>query len=224
MERFNIEKILQQATESEKLFRETNPYPRVPKNYKKTLKWFEQSKAEVKESLKISNIQKSTYVTTPGHCSLSTLDQLESIKLKDMYVNMRHLGKYLLCRVVQDPFYITSMITLVEDEDGDVESVWLYNFTTSYDINPADLLPENTVIAIKEPFLKSMVEDKTKCMIRVESPTDVVILNDYNGVSKWVINQNTATFDEFNNCGNRYFVAKDYRKAIKQYSNALKVH
>ena len=133
------------------------------------------------------------------------------------------MGKFLLCRVRADPYLMEAMHFLVEDEDGEVEKLAIHNYTTSYETDPADVFPENTVIAIKEPYLKIMIDKKNRHLIHVDSPTVVVVLDDYShSVIKWMTPM-SRSLDQINDTGNLFYVAKKYRQAIKEYTQALKV-
>lgn len=212
------------AAGTEKLIRETVPYARPRKNYTKTLDSYIATKNYYENQTKITPEQKINQLTGPRHCSVRRLDQLEPIRLKDMYVNKHHIGKYLLCRTIVEPFYMTAMSLLVEDEDGKIENLSIYNYSTSYDIPPSDLLPLNTVMIIKEPYLKIMIHDNNNYFIRVESPTDIVILDDDgHSVQKWKIQLPKRTYSELNERGNKCFVTKQFRQAIRLYNQALKV-
>jgi hypothetical protein len=68
---------------------------------------------------------------------------------------------------------MVAVATCVEDEYGDVEKIAIYNEREA--INPDDLLPVGTIMAVKEPFYKTAVNgDYT---IRVDHPSDVVYLD-----------------------------------------------
>lgn len=160
-------------------------------------------------------------VTAPKHCSLKRVDELKPILLKDMYVNKVHHGRYLRCKIVGEPFYLTGISMLVEDETSDVENVTVYDYTTSYDIEPSSVLPMNSTIIIKEPFLKTMISENNNFYIRVESPTDIVILCSSASSLKHPV---LMSYEQLNDLGNRAFKTKEYRDAIQNYDMALKVY
>lgn len=218
----------QRAFETEQLIAKTKPYPRPKKNRSEVISRHDYTRAHTLASLAKSGKyqMKINQVTTPKHCSVKRLDQLEPIRLKDMLVNQTHTGKYLLCRIVGRPYYMTGMTMLVEDEDDEVEIVSAYNYTASYDVDPAQVLPVNTVVAIKEPYLKIMISDHSNYYIRVESPTDIVVLDDeQHQVDKWKSNDNKSlTYEQLNDLGNKAFVKKEFYQAIRQYNLALKVY
>ena len=46
-----------------------------------------------------------------------------------MYVNKVNYGKFLTCRTLMEGFKMVATAFLVEDENGDVEEVCLYNYS-----------------------------------------------------------------------------------------------
>lgn len=170
----------------------------------------------------------STYkypqVNSYKHCSLSHLDELEPIRLKDMKVNKHHVGRSLLCRVIAKPYIGLSLRVLVDDEDGgQAEILELFNYMHDYRIDPVELFPEYTVLVIKEPYLTTVMWEESDTCIQVESPTDVVIL-DKHEIKKWKNPEEPElAYEQLNDLGNKFFVAKQYRNAIRHYTRALKV-
>lgn len=63
---------------------------------------------------------------------------------------------------------------LVEDLNGDIEEVGLYNFRPVLD-GDGSWLPAQTILAIKEPYLKYGLYSNV--FIRVESPSDVLFID-----------------------------------------------
>lgn len=195
------------------------PYPRPRRDYRVALKSYKQMKScrDRENYAPLFN-----WMSGPRHCSLKPLDQLTPIRLSDMHVNKRHEGKYLKCRVVAEPIMMASMNTLVEDEDGQVEILCVYNLSPSYTVDANDFLPLHTVLIIKEPLVKLMVQDNNY-YIRVESPSDVVFVEDVD-VEKWRIQTpNTLSYEQLNDLANGLFLKKEYRKAVRHYTQALKV-
>lgn len=222
-----LDKCGSRAFETERIVRRTKPYERPSKNYMKTYMEFSMAKMQTQQKAKSGDVElKLNTVTCPRHCCVKSIDELEPIRLSEMMVNMHHKGKYLLCRTIVDPMYMTALTTLIEDENGEIEILSLYNCSPSYDIDPADLYPANTVLMIKEPYLKIMIHDNKDFYIRVESPTDLVILdNEECGVPKWsvILDEPTFSFNDLVRLGNNVLAAKEYRIAIKRFTQALKV-
>lgn len=121
----------------------TVPYPRISKDYASSCQRYKGLSAtnfndpvvHMFMSKAISNI----HVSEPRYGSVRRLDELEAIRLKDMLVNKRHTGKFLLCRVLANPFLMPAMHFLVQDEDGEVEDLAVYNYMTRYVIDPGKI-------------------------------------------------------------------------------------
>ncbi len=122
------------------------------------------------------------------HFCQKDLKDLKSINLKDMTVNKIHSGYYLECIVFSKPIYNCGLDFFVKDKDDQIESVILYNYESKFsNIDPNILMPIGTRLIIKEPYLqtvftvKSLKEDcnlekEEEFVIRIESPTDVIVL------------------------------------------------
>lgn len=213
------------AVESEQLIStNTVPYPRTSKDYASSCTRFKgMSEVNFNDPVfhQVFAFKMVQQINEPRYGCVRELNELEPIRLKDMLVNKRHIEKFLLCRVLPNPYLMPAMHFLVQDEDGEVEDLAIYNYLSKYDIDPDKVYPENTVIAIKEPFLKIVKDDGVKNTIYVTSPTDVIVLDDHS-VEKWKI-PISRSFDELNDDGNRSYVTKDYQQAIRHYTQALKV-
>ena len=225
------------SVRTERLISEKKPYKRPYKDYTSTmfqnmltLKQTEQNQARSKEQTKGENAVDVRFnkITAPRHCSLKQVDELKPIVLEEMYVNKVHNGRYLLCRIVAKPFYLTGISMIVEDTNGEIENVTVYDYTTSYDIEPSDVFPIGSTIIIKEPFMKTMISDHNNYYIRVESPSDIV----FTSAEKWQQNNciDSSRFDyqlsynQLNEFGNRCFGRKEFREAIRYYNKALEVN
>lgn len=130
-------------------------------------------------------ILRTNYITAKRHsCTAASLLELSEIRLQDMEVNKIHLGCYVTCRVIAEPFYSSGMHVLVQDGNGDVEQVVLYNYEVyeACSLEAKFILPVGTQIMIKEPHLQLFGLDVSWDFgIRVDSPTDVVVLVDQSG-------------------------------------------
>lgn len=58
-----------------------------------------------------------------------------------------HSGRYLVCRTITDPLAMVGTMAVVEDLNGDVETISMGNFR----INPCDTswLPHGTILIVK---------------------------------------------------------------------------
>ena len=86
-----------------------------------------------------------------------------------------HQGRYLLCRTIEEPYRVNALMSIVEDETGQIALLSLYNYAKHLKDNPDPYLPMNTILLIKEPYFKATVNDAA--MIRCDSPSDVIIID-----------------------------------------------
>src|SRR3954454_25021333 len=86
------------------------------------------------------------------------------MSIVDLRVDSIPIGRFLLCRVIAKWMKLSALITLVEDPEGNVERLALYNlYVESSDITKKDestlsftdqFLPLGTQLAIKNPSYK----------------------------------------------------------------------
>uniref|UniRef100_A0A915EGQ0 Uncharacterized protein n=1 Tax=Ditylenchus dipsaci TaxID=166011 RepID=A0A915EGQ0_9BILA len=69
-----------------------------------------------------------TIVTGQCHSSTTPLNELKPMTLSQMKVPMVHTGRYLACRSVTEQYVIVATAVLIEDLNGEVEDLSLYNF------------------------------------------------------------------------------------------------
>nr|CAG8618644.1 14977_t:CDS:2 [Entrophospora candida] len=141
------------------------------------------------------------------------------ISIANLELDKVHTNKFLLCRVITRCCKMASLMTIVEDPEGDAVKIALYNWVKQSDIPlkyrnklfPVDkvsmLLPIGTKIAIKNPYYK-IATDGTP-MIRSDNPGEIII-----------IDQNKKLFNGVK-CGNDYFKSGNFASAIGEYSNGI---
>lgn len=140
---------------------------------------------------------------------------------------MLHTGYYLPCRSLTDATLTESLGTavIIEDTDGNVEELELYNFVSKF--NPNWLKP-GTIMLIKEPYLKFGTA-KERVVIRVDSPSDVVFVNETDekllrqaNALSWFKSE-ILNFEELKKKANILFIKKDYECTLEFYERALVV-
>ena len=100
---------------------------------------------------------------------------LEPITKRDMRLDRTHVGKALICRTVALPLPWSSVQLVVEDSDGDLIRLSLYNCSTVRDAARLDkLLPEGSVLLIKHPYYMIAVDGMP--MVRCDNPANVMVL------------------------------------------------
>ncbi|KAF8285315.1 hypothetical protein DL93DRAFT_2069446 [Clavulina sp. PMI_390] len=125
----------------------------------------------------------SIYTSTIGqkvNCSRTPLKALKPIMLREMLTHQFHKGRYLLCRVACAPDRKVATELMVEDPDGTVVFLALYNFIGLFQALQGTLnafLPMGQLLAIREPWMKQPAAGDGNSMIRVDCPSDIVFLS-----------------------------------------------
>ena len=124
---------LNQAKEMELINRSTPPFLPVLKDRSQRLyellkqnKDFDEMRKKNPDKVNVNQ----TFITAHKHSSLEQdINKLSPIYIKEMYVNKVNYGKFLICRTLMEGFKMVATAFLVEDENGDVEEVCLYNYS-----------------------------------------------------------------------------------------------
>uniref|UniRef100_A0A914EKB5 SET domain-containing protein n=1 Tax=Acrobeloides nanus TaxID=290746 RepID=A0A914EKB5_9BILA len=147
-----------------------------------------------------------------------------------MQIPMIHKGYYLLCRTITDAYISPKLMgisTLIEDINDEIEELTLQNF--HFDINKTSIFKKGALLIIKEPYLQYESEDKKNVIIRVDSPSDVVFVDETEHDSLRNANalcwykKLSISFEEAKNIANDLFKKCDYEKALIYYNRALEL-
>lgn len=118
----------------------------------------------------------TTTIGQPYYPSVVPFKNLQSINIRQLQLETQHRGFYILLRLICPPSRMQAVISIAEDEAGDAVIFSLYQQEPEV-VRPADeILRENSVIIVKEPYFK--VVGGGGYGIRVDHPTDVVWLAD----------------------------------------------
>jgi tetratricopeptide (TPR) repeat protein len=117
----------------------------------------------------------TTYIFDVYHSKVTDLSTLKSIHIDDMLLETWHEGRYLLCRTIEEPYRKNGIISLVEDETGRITMLTLYNFSKALTESAEACLPLNTILLIKEPYFKGILNGGAT--VRCDSPSDVIMIN-----------------------------------------------
>lgn len=107
-------------------------------------------------------------------CSKAALKDLKPMLIREMKMELMHKGRYLILRVVEPCFKMSGIMALVEDPEGSLTILSLYNYIRTESTDVEALLPVGTIFALKEPYYK--FSSTNSCVIRCDSPSDVFIL------------------------------------------------
>jgi len=144
-------------------------------------KKYEQDKAEGMAMLR--NTSSAVRKQTRLHTTKTDWTNLTKIEIKDLVLYDGHEGKYIEGKLLIDPF--TPMVgttTILEDSNGDVVLVALYNFLPDglcgQESNPvaSAKIPKGCTLRIVEPFQK-VFRDGSRG-IRVDNPNDISVISD----------------------------------------------
>ncbi|KAI1796166.1 hypothetical protein LXA43DRAFT_656004 [Ganoderma leucocontextum] len=175
----------------------------------------------------------TTIVGFPKHSSTTPVERLEPVTFAGMLVRHAHAGQYLLCRIVAPCCRMVAIQTIVEDIDGRVHDLSIYNFPSTFDsdLKHVDtLFPLGAVLAIREPTFKAPLQG-IRPIIRVDSPTDInfvvpgsPLLHDLTWQTGATVPRSPAepaTLDAWRQRGNAYFNSTQWFLAAWAYSRGL---
>ncbi|GBB90130.1 hypothetical protein RclHR1_00170034 [Rhizophagus clarus] len=177
------------------------------------------------------------------HAKKVSLKPNNRISINDMQIDNVHTGRFLLCRVIDKCFKLTALSTIVEDPEGDVERLSLYNWVpqsaTSLGFTSVDqvsrYLPVGTILIVKNPFYK--IASDSFPMIRSDDPSEIVMILHNSELLKdirWSSDQiqeltvqpeerKILRSDDFHRRGNENFKESNYKLAIDEYSRGIEL-
>uniref|UniRef100_A0AC34FHU8 Uncharacterized protein n=1 Tax=Panagrolaimus sp. ES5 TaxID=591445 RepID=A0AC34FHU8_9BILA len=170
-------------------------------------------------------LPKTTILSSDIHSCKIPFEDLKPINLCDLKVPMVHNKRFLVCQIIAMPSLYVGVTILIQDLNGDVEEVAIYNFT--YNFNDLDSLSPGTILIIKEPWLRYGSHDKTPSL-RIDSPSDIIFVDptDYEFLCKIEAKQLYVSMSEdaelWRQEANECFKKKDYKNALFLYDRAIR--
>lgn len=135
--------------------------------------------------------------------------------MKSLVLETHHRGRYLLLRTVTKTDTMTAVMAIVEDEDGSVLMIQLYN--QGQELSGARSLREGTVLVVKEPYVKVMADGDYG--IRVDHLSDVRFIPDYDDLVPLSWRRRVTQADEdasfWKVKGNEHFAQDNFKLAIQ---------
>lgn len=111
----------------------------------------------------------------PSYLPCSTpMTELRPVAIKNLQLEIHHRGTYLLLRSISRPNRMTAIMAIMEDENGDVISLQLYQQEDDSNRAAADIVNVGTVLLVKEPYFKVMGDGEYG--LRVDHLSDVIHL------------------------------------------------
>ena len=175
-------------------------------------------------------IQSLIDIQSASHVCTKSLDELKPISLWQLKPNTVHYGFKLMVKIMTPPDKLLCVRTIIKDiidSEGkygnNLMELSVYNLIpfgiSLSQLNKTKILCKDTVIGIKEPFLK--IYKSKKLGLRVDNPLyNLVIIKPPTPFIKSPI---LNTVDALKSAGNACFHQQKYRKAVSFYSDALKV-
>ncbi|KAJ6016560.1 hypothetical protein N7540_011151 [Penicillium herquei] len=147
--------------------------------------------------------------------------KLNKVNIRSLCLETHHREQYLLLRTLTETDTMTAVMTIVEDEDGSVLMLQLYN--QEKELSGAQSLKKGTVLVVKEPYVKVMADGDYG--IRVDHISDVWFIPEFDNMipiswrSRVTQAEDDASF--WKTRGNEHFDQGDHRSAIQYYSKCL---
>jgi len=148
-------------------------------------------------------------------------DNLKPVLIRDLKIFESNRGTFLKGKLLVEPF--TPMVgctTIMEDKNGDVLLVALYNFlpagVSGSDADPiaSAKIPKGCKVRIAEPFLK-VFKDGSRG-VRIDNPSDITVVVQHQSGGR------DEMLGKFKANGNDLFQKKLYLGAIECYINGLR--
>jgi len=118
---------------------------------------------------------RSTIIPPAYPPSVVALSELKKIKFQQFSLETHHRGQYVLVKTVTPIMKMTAVMVIVEDEDRQAFILQIHN--RGKQLSEPKALPEGSVFAIKDPYVK--VSADGNYTIRVDHLSDIVFLPEF---------------------------------------------
>jgi hypothetical protein len=146
---------------------------------------------------------------------VTPFSKLKKVMMTSLCLETHHRGRYLLLRMITPTDTMTAVMAVVEDEEGSVLIIQLYN--QEQELSGAQTLREGTVLVVKEPYVKVMADGDNG--IRVDHLSDVRFIPEFDDLVplswKKRVTQADETASFWKAKGNEHFDQEDYKSAIQ---------
>jgi hypothetical protein len=154
-----------------------NPYPASTKPIK-----------ELEKVGSVGCLPGRRYTARAASAHYTASADMAQIPLRSLELGKHHLGKALVVRTVAFPYSGVGTVTVVEDEDGDVERLVIFAHSDSSILSN---IPEGCFVAVKEPFYRfpptsatgagtgvspGIYPESNSPVISVDHPSDILLL------------------------------------------------
>ncbi|KAL1867938.1 hypothetical protein VTK73DRAFT_3903 [Phialemonium thermophilum] len=151
--------------------------------------------------------------------STKSIRELEIIPLSELRVETHHRGQGIIVRVITPPYLGAGVVSLVEDQFGNVDKLAVYNHSDSSILSG---VPEGFVLAVKEPYYKHN-GNENDYMVSVDHPSDVILLRFTDPIIPEPLRLGPLlkSAEEWRTAGDKAFIDRDFPPAIFCYTEAL---
>jgi hypothetical protein len=136
------------------------------------------------------------------------------ISFEDLKVEIHHKGCFVTARTITPPYISTGVITIIEEEGGNVVKLEI-GFQDP--LSPDSDLPQNSTVAVKEPYFKYNGEGDY--CIHVDHPSDIAVLRGDDPAVSMIMEVVSKTKDitpsEWKDAGDKAYLEKNYSSAIE---------
>ncbi|KAK1599154.1 uncharacterized protein LY79DRAFT_505126 [Colletotrichum navitas] len=149
-------------------------------------------------------------------------NELQPLMISKMRLEEHHRGTYVLVRTMTMPHKINVIMAIVEDEEGTAVLLQLYNQPEEPEFDIEDILPQDSVCLIKEPFFKKSTDGKYS--LRVDHVGDFCLLarDDERIPKRWRAAPHFVPDSEnIRSRGNAAVGQKKWGRAEKLYTEAI---
>lgn len=133
---------------------------------------------------------------------------------KDLKPENHHRGHFITARTITPPYISTDVITIIEEEGGDVVKLKIsFQDPTSPDSN----LPQNSTVAIKEPYFK--YDGNGDYVVHVDHPSDIAVLRGDDAAVSMIMDVVSKAKEitplQWKDAGDKAYLEKNYSSAIE---------
>lgn len=163
----------------------------------------------------------AAFVTFPYPPCVAPLASLQRILQRELQLEVRHRGRYMLLRVVTAPCQLSlnGVMTVVEDEDGDLNLLAAYHQERVSERNMQGPMCLRSVCIVKEPFFR--ISGDGKYVISVIHLSDLfwLAIDDERIPPAWRVESGepSKSADERKRAGDRAFRLGCYHLAVNQF-------
>ena len=144
------------------------------------------------------------------------------ISLSELKLKTHHRGCFVTVKTVTSPHQFAEVVTIVEDESGNVARL-VIGFQDDSLSSSGPILPINSTVAIREPYCKFTGEDNY--VIRVDHPSDIAVLRGDDPavvlIMQFVAEGKEVTPLQWKSAGDTAYLEKKYSSVMEWLASIL---